>query len=285
MRQKADLSAAASIQNRTERGTYVLDHLRTVANHSQADLRALLDKRDADYQPFYVSNAIRITAGEAVLQEVAAQPEVQKILPAHTYRVPDPIKGKVEPKVNTVEWNVADINAPQVWSQFGDRGEGIVVASIDTGTQFNHPALVRQYRGNLGGGNFDHNYNWWDPSQVCGPPGSAPCDNNSHGTHTMGTMVGDDGGANQVGVAPNAKWIEAKGCETNSCSDFAPPLLRAVHPRSHRPERGQPAPRPATERRQQLVGRRAERPVLPRRGRRLGRRRHLPGVLERQCGA
>jgi subtilisin family serine protease len=221
MRQKADLSGAASIQNRTERGTYVLDQLRTVANQSQADLRALLDKRDADYQPFYVSNAIRITAGEAVLQEVAAQPEVERILPAHTYRVPDPIKGKVEPKVNTVEWNVADINAPQVWSQFGDRGEGIVVASIDTGTQFNHPALVRQYRGNLGGGSFDHNYNWWDPSHICGPAGAPPCDNNSHGTHTMGTMVGDDGAANQVGVAPNAKWIEAKGCETNSCSDVA----------------------------------------------------------------
>jgi subtilisin family serine protease len=36
----------------------------------------------------------------------------------------------------------------------------------------------------------------------------------------MGTMVGDDGnpGPNQIGVAPNAKWIACKGCETNSCS-------------------------------------------------------------------
>ena len=25
----------------------------------------------------------------------------------------------------------------------------------------------------------------------------------------MGTMVGDDGGANQIGVAPGAKWIAA----------------------------------------------------------------------------
>jgi hypothetical protein len=221
MRQKADLSGAASIQNRTERGTFVLDQLRTVANQSQADLRALLTKRGADFQPFYISNAIRITAGEAVLQEVAAQPEVARILPSQTYRVPDPIKGKVEPKVNTVEWNIADISAPQVWSQFGDRGEGIVVASIDTGVEYTHSALVAKYRGNLGGGNFDHNYNWFDPSHVCATP--APCDNVSHGTHTMGTMVGDDGdpGTNQIGVAPHARWIEAKGCESNSCSDFA----------------------------------------------------------------
>ena len=35
----------------------------------------------------------------------------------------------------------------------------------------------------------------------------------------MGTMVGDDGdpGTNQIGVAPHAKWILAKGC----CLDTA----------------------------------------------------------------
>ena len=41
---------------------------------------------------------------------------------------------------------------------------------------------------------------------------TAPCDTNGHGTHTMGTMVGDDGAANQIGVAPGAKWIAANGC-------------------------------------------------------------------------
>ena len=79
--------------------------------------------------------------------------------------------------------------------------------------QFDHPALVRQYRGNNGDGTFDHNYNWFDPAGVC-VPSTAPCDNDGHGTHTMGTMVGDDGGANQIGVAPGAKWIAAKGCES-----------------------------------------------------------------------
>jgi hypothetical protein len=34
----------------------------------------------------------------------------------------------------------------------------------------------------------------------------------------MGTMVGDDGGANQIGVAPGAKWIACKGCSTSSCA-------------------------------------------------------------------
>jgi hypothetical protein len=54
---------------------------------------------------------------------------------------------------------------------------------------------------------------------VC--PSDAPCDNNSHGTHVTGTITGDDGGSNQIGVAPEAKWISAKGCESNQCSDTA----------------------------------------------------------------
>jgi hypothetical protein len=74
------------------------------------------------------------------------------------------------------------------------------VASIDTGVQFDHPALAAQYRGKNPDGTVDHNYNWFDPAGVC--PTDAPCDNNGHGTHTMGIMVGDDGGNNVIGVAP-----------------------------------------------------------------------------------
>src|SRR5690606_40057711 len=40
---------------------------------------------------------------------------------------------------------------------------------------------------------------------------TAPRNTGSHGTHTMGTMVGDDGGSNQVGVAPSARWVACIG--------------------------------------------------------------------------
>ena len=221
LKDKADLDQATSIQDRTDRGEFVYNELNKVANQSQSGLRTLLTKRGVTYQPFWIINAIRITAGNDVLQEVAAQHEVERIVAEKTYQIPKPEPGKTEPKVNTVEWGIDRINAPQVWSTFGVRGEGMVVANVDTGVQFDHPAVVGKYRGNLGGGNFDHNYNWFDPSMVCGSPSLVPCDNNGHGTHTMGTMVGDDGAGNQIGVAPGARWIAAKGCETNSCSSFA----------------------------------------------------------------
>ena len=60
---------------------------------------------------------------------------------------------------------------------------------------------------------FDHNYNWYNPrgpNATCPDP-SVPCDDDGHGFRTTGTMIGDDGGANQIGVAPGAEWIVADG--------------------------------------------------------------------------
>jgi subtilisin family serine protease len=223
LRDKADLSPAFNIKKDKDRGDFVYQSLRSVADNSQAGLRAFLATTGVKYFPFWIANTIQVRgAGAALVQKIAARPEVEKIVADRVYPLPPLMPGTQETTPNTTEWGLDNIQAPQVWSTFNDRGEGIVVANVDTGFQFDHPALVEKYRGNLGGGSFDHNYNWFDPSAVCPDP-DVPCDNNSHGTHTMGTMVGDDGdpGTNQIGVAPHAKFMGCKGCETNSCSDFA----------------------------------------------------------------
>jgi subtilisin family serine protease len=223
LRDKADLSPAFNIKKDKDRGDFVYKTLKSVADQSQAGLRAFLASSGVKYFPFWIANTIQVRdAGTALLNQIAARPEVEKIVADRSYPLPPVMPGSGEKSINTTEWGLDNIQAPQVWSTFNDRGEGIVVANVDTGFQYDHPALVAKYRGNLGGGNFDHNYNWFDPSAVCPDP-DVPCDNNSHGTHTMGTMVGDDGdpGTNQIGVAPHAQFMGCKGCETNSCSDFA----------------------------------------------------------------
>jgi subtilisin family serine protease len=219
LRQKADLSAAPSIRNWGARGAFVLHQLKSVANSSQRSLRAYLSAQHVSYQSFWIVNGIRVVGSEApVLSSVAARPEVQRIVPTWQVPLDGGIPSAAPNAAAAVEWGIKNIGANKVWKQFGDRGEGVVVASVDTGVQYNHPALVNQYRGNLGGGSFNHNYNWFDPSHVCSGTGATPCDNVGHGTHTMGTMVGLDG-ANKIGVAPKATWIAAKGCESTSCSD------------------------------------------------------------------
>jgi subtilisin family serine protease len=226
LRQKADLSGATAIQNRTAQGWFVYNQLTSTAASSQKGLRALLKARGAPAKSFWIINAIRIRSGAATLKAVAARPEVARILRDWSARIITPVKAnKARAKTQAIEWNILNINADDVWNTYNDRGEGITVANIDTGVRWNHTALFNQYRG------FhmsparplfpNNNYNWFDPSHVCSADGKTVCDNNGHGTHTMGTMVGDDGGANQIGVAPRAHWIAAKGCETNSCSGSA----------------------------------------------------------------
>jgi subtilisin family serine protease len=219
LRQRADLSGAASIKSWSARGWYVYDQLTSVADSSQRGLKALLAKQGVKFQSFWIINAIRITSKSGTLASVASRSDVTRVVPTWHAMVERPVVTK---DVSAVEWGVTRINAPQVWSQFNDRGENVTVANIDTGVQFDHPALKARYRGiSTTGTTVRHDYNWWDPSHICDPLGRAPCDNIAHGTHTMGTMVGDDGGSNQIGVAPRSNWIAAKGCETNSCSDFA----------------------------------------------------------------
>ncbi len=94
LEQKADLRPAASVQNSTSRGEFVYGELRKTADRSQAGLRALLARRGADYKPFWILNSIRVTGDQALLDELAARSEVQKIIADHVFRIPDPIVGK-----------------------------------------------------------------------------------------------------------------------------------------------------------------------------------------------
>ena len=240
--EQADLSKATEIKDRAARGRYVYDQLTRTATASQAGLLDALRSRGVEFEAFWITNAVLVRDGDRQALDTARnEAGVAAIRADRAYPLPDPVDAG-EPgdaTIEAVEWGIANINADDVWSQFNARGEGVVVASIDTGVDYTHPALVEKYRGNNGGGSFTHDYNWWDPTGVC--PDPAPCDNSNHGTHTMGTMVGDDGAGNQIGVAPAARWIAAKGCAASTCSDatllsagqflLAPTDLSGANPR------------------------------------------------------
>lgn len=229
LRERADLRPVARQRTHAQRTALTWQLLTAMADRSQRGVRQALRRHGVDHESFWLVNTVAVRrAPAAVVNELARRPDVRRIRLAGERRIPNPVPRAATPgvaasAVTDLAWNIDRIRAPQAWSQLSATGQGIVVASIDTGVQFDHPALVRQYRGNRGDGVFDHNYQWYDPSAVCGEP--APCDNNGHGTHVTGTMVGDDGAGTAIGVAPGARWIAAKGCESDSCSDLA--LLRS----------------------------------------------------------
>jgi subtilisin family serine protease len=112
----------------------------------------------------------------------------------------------------TVEPGINYTHAPLVWAE-GFFGQGIVVAEADTGFRWTHNAIKPHYRG-WDGSTVDHDYNWHDSihdsvGNPCGNDSPQPCDDFGHGTHTLGTAIGDDNAGNQIGMAPQAECI---GC-------------------------------------------------------------------------
>ncbi|OGO53390.1 MAG: hypothetical protein A2Z32_03545, partial [Chloroflexi bacterium RBG_16_69_14] len=227
----ADLKGAGKVKSKEAKGRLVVAELKATAARSQKDARALVAQtKGAKATTAWLTNSLFVDAtGNAaakLARDLARLDGVTSVRGEKIYPlvkpVPigplldgDPLACLEEP---VVCYGLDLINAPEAWG-LGVTGSGIVVANVDTGVDFEHPALVNQYRGNLGGGTFSHDYNWWDPTGVCG---DVPCDNAAHGTHTMGTMVGGDGPGPMtpdIGVAPGARWIAAKGCEDFGCSE------------------------------------------------------------------
>lgn len=217
----APLNAAQNITDRVQRLQFVYDALTAHADLTQGDIRAYLDGQGIRYQPFWINNSLFAYGADlALVQALAERSDVAYVRGNHQVPLHLPVAREAgqDQQVSAVEWGIEKINAPAAWAS-GVTGQGVVVASIDTGVRYTHEALVRQYRGNNGDGTFSHDYNWFDAT---GTSPSQPGDNGGHGTHTMGTIVGGDGpGAfeNDIGVAPGAKWMAAKGCGIIFCQD------------------------------------------------------------------
>jgi len=215
--EQADLSGVGSIRDWTGRGEYVVSRLQEMAQRTQpAVLTGLrphvLTGEATDVRSFWIVNALAVTAGRKTVDALAVRPDVTYLELAPVVQMPEPIAEAPAIAPQAVEWGVHKIRADDAWRDFGVNGAGIVVANIDTGVDYTHPALAGKYRGTATG---SHNFNWYDPT---GTYPTRPGDNNGHGTHTMGTMVGDDGAGNQIGVAPGARWIAVKGCASRTCA-------------------------------------------------------------------
>ena len=221
---QANTDAAYQLKSKTAKGQYVFQKLQKVAQNSQSNVIDILSEERADYKAFYIMNVIAAKGDVKLMNRLATLEEVKEIIPDPWVKMEEPVE--VIPTIafrEGIEWGIQKINADQVW-ELGFTGQNVIIGGQDTGYDWEHPALRNQYNGVKGEG-IDHSYSWHDAineisplhrdsiidasNNPCGLNVNEPCDDGIHGTHTMGTMIGDDRAGNQIGVAPGAKWI---GC-------------------------------------------------------------------------
>jgi subtilisin family serine protease len=225
MESQADLSGADALSTKEEKGQFVYEQLTATAEVTQPAILHTLGSLGAMHQSFWVTNAIWAKGDLAVLQAVATRPEVAYIYSSGGGRLRLPPVDQPLTSTNSTssallsadlnpEANLLNVNADDVWAR-GIEGQGAIVAGADTGVAWQHAAIKRQYRGwNETTQTANHNYNWHDsihaPNTVCDGDTTEPCDDHDHGSHTVGTMVGDDRGTNRIGIAPEARWIACR---------------------------------------------------------------------------
>ncbi len=203
----ADPLPSSAADPRQQRAA-IVNALRAHAQSSQAPLLALLRQEQhaghvINFESLWIANAVAVQGRLDALPLLAALPGVRlirqdraHILDAGTFRPTANAAGELL-------WNIQRVGADLAWSRLELDGHGTVIAVLDTGADWQHPALRASYRGYTNKGLVNHRGNWFcATSEGFLYPG----DNVGHGTHVLGTIVGADG----IGVAPGARWIAVK---------------------------------------------------------------------------
>ena len=209
LKEGADLAAAtAGRVSASERRQAVITALQATSERSQGEARAYLAGQQARgnvrrYTPYWIFNGLAVEGDRETLLALASRPEVKVIRADRKLYLEESADGPQ--RGAAVEWNIAKIRADLVWQALGIDGTGVVVANMDSGVDWQHPALQTKYRGYDPHGLYKHFGNWYCATDE---GYTYPYDGHGHGTHTMGTIVG--GGDPAIGVAPGARWIAVK---------------------------------------------------------------------------
>jgi uncharacterized repeat protein (TIGR01451 family) len=200
--------------DRAQRKSLVVEALKAHSLRQSAALEKFL--RQAVYQGqaselhmFWASPAAAVKIKPSLLQSLSERSDVVQVRPDEPIYLED---ASFELSTDGMAgesylWNLDMIEVDLAEQIIGLDGSGVVVANMDTGVDWQHPALLKKYRGYNPNGPAMHTGNWF----VATYEGyTYPGDGHGHGTHTMGTILGDDGEGNRTGVAPGAKWIAVK---------------------------------------------------------------------------
>lgn len=188
--------------------------LRNKASETQGALLAHLDDLTSNglvesYHAFWIANVIRVDTYPSQVRALSDRNDVLRVY--FNYGIEGIAPVSEDPDVHgdqggfdNPEIGQIAIRAPEVWADFGITGVGVLVSTLDTGVDGNHPAVASRWAGLESRYSGHPEWAWFDPVTNT----TFPTAFGSHGTHTMGTVCGGAPG-DEVGTAPGAHFIHA----------------------------------------------------------------------------
>ncbi len=189
------------------RRNIMIDELKLFSEKKQQEIMSILhaeakSNRVADIKGHWMANYINCTTTRDVIYLLAQHPDVMMIgYNQEKNLLWDEKAEAVEESRNIVIENIPMVNADDVWAM-GYTGDGVVVAVIDTGVNYNHVDVADHLWD--GGAEFPHHgYNTYYNN-------NDPMDKYGHGSHCAGTVCGDGTSGTKTGIAPNATLMCVK---------------------------------------------------------------------------
>lgn len=193
--------------NRAERREFVVNELKAFAEASQFDVQQSLsemERRGMVSSPIvlWMANALYFKASKAAIQSLSFRNDIALIGYAKEYKcIPEDEVIKPVSQMREITPNVIQVRADQVWDE-GYKGEGVVVALIDSGVNYRHVDVADHLWD--GGDEFPHHgYDVYNHDYD-------PVDDNGHGSHCAGILCGDGTGGTHTGMAPEATLMSVK---------------------------------------------------------------------------
>jgi hypothetical protein len=193
---------AEGISDKYVRRDMLIDELKLFAEKEQAEILSILkaeekSKRVSDITSSWSANYINCVTTSDVIYLLAEHPDVMMIgldEEKYVFWNEESTKAVASPGDNIIE-NVIKVNADDAW-ELGVTGQGVLVAIIDSGVNYNHVDLADHLWD--GGAQFPHHgYDTYEDD-------NDPMDEFGHGTHCAGTICGDGSSGTKTGMAPDA---------------------------------------------------------------------------------
>lgn len=207
---------------KAERRAFVVNELQRFSRASQSDLIQVLEEGAnnglvRELSPFWISNSIGCTMTRDMINAISQRNDIL-VIESDEYRnmLPNgetstPVQNSISNSGNSgstsstrgIAWHVSQVNADDVWNYNGSsgyNGNGIIVAILDTGVNYNHNDIKNNMWTNSQG---YHGYDYVNRD-------NDPMDDQGHGSHCAGIVAGTGASGTKTGMAPGAKIMALK---------------------------------------------------------------------------